>query len=478
MNPNPVAPSGVRIEAGVPQVEHNPRLTPTLARGDTSSFGVYQKVRQYPAVAAVEQRRQKTLASLEYDLEPPRVDADEPNLRSRRAAAKRLHRYYQTVWRSWSRPHPTEDRPTFTSWVREAVRTARTFGFYLGEIVAERASDGSWLPRLPKYISPSAVIAWQVDEYGSLRGVWLRNETTSNYRNADGIPATLTVRGGTDIYLPYEKFILISVDRCGPAFEGISPLRPVVNTVDGAWAVDLIERSAQEKHGSGELYFLVEGGVKIEEPSEALLKSYIERRAKGPSQVAGAVLPPGVRPEIASPSATMPDFTPTQFKASWDIQQALGGEDRAMARPSADGSHAARRQASEDAKAEHADDVSQLVVEPLVRLLVRMAYYSEIVAPDLLMPPVVNVSSPLEATPDAQVARLGDAKSKGLLTWAPEDEDDLRRVLRIRPRSEAEIAAEPPPSPTDPSEAGEPTDPSEEVEPPAPTDGEDAPPAT
>lgn len=422
--------TGQPIAGGIVVTEHNPNLHPVTARGYNGTPGRYSKTAKHPAAQAVLQRRKKALASAGWRTQRCPLP---PAMRENRRAMLIRERQYEfcshLLWRWQNNPL----RMTLPQFIREVSMTLPTEGFYLGELRAESGlftfSDGAqtivYYLDLPYFRAQSSVHSWLFDGDVNI-GVVLMGGSRSQI---DGDFE------GTSSVLSAAEYIVISRDRVGIQYEGNSELRAVDKNVELSWALQEVESKSIEIRGFGELFFKKDGNrVEALSPQEqAALKDYIRYRLEG-KRVGGQDLPPGVTPELLSPSTSMPEVTGPLSRHSKAIYDAMGAEDRYMATEGG-GSYAARATAAQHGLEEHSDDANQFVIEPLRELFARAIRWSGLdegeedmlFVPEITAAPLHDNVSPLELA--QAVAMLLNA---GAITqWTMDHENSLRARLGL-----------------------------------------------
>ena len=423
--------TGVQIDAGVPYTEHNPNLQPFDLRGVEGSIGLADRYARHPTVYGTIARTCALISNRSWRLNVCEIPQWMKGDSELEASVAEQGRFYSMVWHRWQTPNPDVDEPAFRAWIREAVLCLERRGLYVAEItskVYKFRGRQIRIPDLPRYIAPSSIIAWNFDldgENDRLNGIWLRPPVQTNYM--EGFDT------GEEIFVPFDRLLVMSRFRIGPNPEGESAIRPVMNIVDFHQMLLEIEAMAAERHSNGEL-FLKQDPITVSSVSDddlKLMSEYIKNRGKGPNRNNGAVLPKGFEPHMVAPTSQMPNLTPIQTKYEWIIRETMGAEDRGMAQKG--GSYAARDGASDDYKQQLDDACLYAVVEPLSRVMMRYCLRNNLAEDELyLVAPNILFSTVVQDDPLEKAKVVKDCFEKGMFpSWSLRDEDHLRDLLNM-----------------------------------------------
>lgn len=419
--------TGTPIAAGVLYLEQNPDFSQLEAVGCTTPGNFYQ-VANHHAVASVLARRTKDIAGAQWALAKPELPEYLRGSAFARAVLEVQWEACQRQWTKWTTPRGNDPR-VLSQWLREATTEAPVAGFVPYELVSEPEDvvftfDGEprtlQLLTLPEYRAPYTLVQW-ITYRGLLAGAVFNPSQDSS------VPEQLLPG---QVIIPASKLVLVSRNRVGNNFAGVSELRSVIRLADIDWALYEEEALGLERHATGDLIVSVKDGVSLGQAERGSIEDLIEARRDG-RKTGGALLPPGVEAEVVSPQSQLPDFTNPIGRIEQNMMMTLGAEHRTMAAGGGPGSYAARQAAESESSRERDDDAAQFALEPLRAALSRMLQWSGLDFGGMLFIPNIT-STPVNTrvSPEAQVKLLAEAVQQGLITWdAERDGRRLREVL-------------------------------------------------
>lgn len=414
--------SGISIRGGEVWVEHNPAFYPLQVFGLGEEPGLYDKYANHYLYAAIAARRGAQLSEFTLTVHPSKaptgLDGDKRRMRER---------FYQHALKTlayWE-ASPMLGGPHIVDIVTEIGLLSRQNGFYLGELIGKKLSNGWIIPGLPAYRSPSIIRGW-VRQAGKIVGAILEASGEGDY----GDYKTETV------LVPWYKLLHVRNLPVGENPLGRSELRSVIGEIDKDTTIGRVEALGVSARARGQLFLEQESGFNVSsDPEEAKrMDAYLRNYAAG-ADVSGLRLPPGVRAKLLSPDSAMPNLVPIrQFYLS-TLSLGLGSEGRAMSMNDV-GSYNGRETAEEQAQSDVRYTLG-VVCRGLEGAISRFAHLSGVGYGKLenafaahLEPVFENQGSRV-----ARVRTFADLVKSGVLTATEEDERYIRETLRFPQRT-------------------------------------------
>lgn len=428
--------SGVQRAAGVIRMERNVELAPYKARGLGHDPGVFWALRNLPETGAPLARMTREMAATPLRLEPAIL----PDWASE--ADEHLAAMQMELASRWLYAWQQDPNRRLAQLVRDVVDYAPACGFCTLELTAREGvitlSDGfqvrGLIPDVPAAVAPWSHRYW-VTQGRELTGVVY---DFGSVWEKDGSPAA---GGGGEVYLPAEKVIHVGFDVTGQNYEGRSIMRPIFNQLHQLLDLYKLQALGAEVHALGELWFTQQatsptGGTAptLSPAAEALLRTILNSRVA--NFVPGALLPPGVEPVYGQAKANLPDLTPLIRTLREAVALVMGDEHRLMGTTGGSGTYAARKDASDDARAPLDDMFELLVATPLEATLARFLALAFPGAP--IFCPRVTWGS-VEVDTSTWLEDVAKAKAAGLLD-DPDFGDQVRDALNLPPQVQADLA--------------------------------------
>lgn len=422
-----ISRAGIPYESGLPKGDANPVMSHSTLVGANGEKGLLGHVANHPNVFANSSRRARSLYGRTISIVKPTLpESEEADL-----LAQYLEVQWplaQRQWRFWNTPGTGVEsaRKTLRLWIEMVSMTVSEYGFFIGEIPKYDTADGWVLLGLPLFINPSTVKAYEWSG-GQFIGAHFGGPGIASYEFGTDEPTT-------DYFVPAEDLLIVSQHAQGTNLSGKSALRTLIHAVRRFANLEDQQDLALGRRGPGELFFVPNEGaspLKEDDPSYEDIQTYYDERGVPGSRVTGLIVPPGYKPMILSSGSDVSDLSATLGRIETTINTAQGAEDRGMAL-GGEGSHAARRVASGDAKLEVESDFLSIVENSLHSLFARLFVLNEVAGepedPWILLPQIQSI--PVETrTASAQAALLTELVRDGLITWTPSDEMRLRSQL-------------------------------------------------
>lgn len=396
---------------GVLELETHPALKLFRTPGTPSK---YWDVRTHPLVAGLIRKLRAAVCASKWRVDLGELPIWHQGDPAAEAAQTRQHDYIQRVFASWT----ARGCEGWDAYLRSALETTLVEGYSFAEIVAPVGHiDGRpvlW-PLPPEWRAPWS-IRYVITQDEQIVGV-----VASFYQSQDINGQT----GDLEVVIPGEKLMWHITGRVGGNL-GRSWLRDIYNTILGDRSGNLVEASATEINGGGELW-IEEGEHPIGVKDRAQLEKHLKNRKAlhGP----GGILPKGCK--LHQVKGDVPDLTP-QVQRRWQaMAMSFGQDDRLMALTSDNGSRAARETASDDAGGIVDDVIKEIVAEPLHALwhtLIKASFPADAEA-GLIFVPELSWHDPPERDAADVVPLLAQAVAAGLVTWTPADESKVRDLL-------------------------------------------------
>ncbi len=340
---------GIPRQQGRIHLEHHPDLTPFSARGLYSDPGtLYKLAKESPEVQAALVGPTKSLVSTKFRVEPHElpdfVSDEERSIRDKHTA------FCERVFYRWG-------ARAFRSYLKDVFATAPVAGFYLGELTAAHVQINGTdylMPNLPAFRAPWAVEEW-LHQGDALCGVKFQFGGTDTM-------GVFGAGGKSEVHMPIEKLVHVSVGQVGANWEGISWLR-------SSWKyIQILQKVVQLwAHGCeiNALGVLVATTAKDNKGAVDHRKAF-ERYAGNSTAIDSPFvgMPPGWDLKVLTPSQSIPDLTPFVSILERMISKALGNSHQLIALQQA-GSFAARDSATQESKESWNHIVDELIRDPI-----------------------------------------------------------------------------------------------------------------